>query len=95
MAVKSLGDSSGQGKDPALAFPNGARTKGYLDLANFQFRGMVRGGREIREKGLPDAHLRQSLLVLSGDLIGNWTFSLLSQCCICLRWIQSAIFSSW
>lgn len=61
MAVKSLGDCSGQGKDPALPFQNGARTKGHLDLANFQFRGMVRGGREIREKGLPDVQLRQPL----------------------------------
>lgn len=61
MALKSLGDCSGQGKNPALPFPNGARSKGHPDPANFQFRGMVRGERENREKGLPDTHLRQSL----------------------------------
>lgn len=61
VAVKNLRDRNGQAEDSALPFQNGARSKGHLDLVSFQFRVTVRGGREIRGKGLPDVHLRQSL----------------------------------
>lgn len=74
MAVKNLRDWGGQAKDPALPFQNGARSKGHLDLASFQFRGVMRGGRERRGKGLPDIHLRQPLQGMKSDSMGKLTF---------------------
>ena len=56
MAVRNLRDCNGQGKDPAFPFQSGRASRPC------QFS--VYGGsekREIRGKGLPDAHLRQPL----------------------------------
>lgn len=89
VAVKNLRDCDRQGKDPALPFQNGARSKGHLDLISFQLWLRWEEGGRSEGRDCQTSIWDNLFKEWKVTWWENWHFALLSQCCVCSRWVQS------